>query len=84
MMSEKEFIDSSVDKVVADTSLSWNEKVSWLQEQLQDERAKQRAASESDMIVDQGQGARLSEIEQALESLGADATTCEDTKAATL
>lgn len=84
MSNATDFTYPSIKKVMENESLSMEKKVNCLKEQLHDERAAQRAATESGMVGDNEQGARISELQNALRSLDADVTSSEDTKAATL
>ncbi len=60
-------------------------KINKLQKMLLDERAIQRAATESNMVADEEAGSsRLQVLEQILDEYGVDTTMVEDGKAATL
>jgi hypothetical protein len=83
-MFDEEITYPEIREVLDDNSKSKQEKVEKLKMLLSDERQLQRSASESNMNSDDGKNARLRHLEIALDALGADTTSPEDTKAATL
>ncbi len=84
MPNTEKFTYPSIQKILVHPELSATQKIEKLKLQLEDERAVQRAASESNMIEEEGQGSRMRELEIALDALDAEVTSCQDTKAATL
>lgn len=70
--------------ILADDTLSRDERISRLEALRREARDRQRAASEADMIADDGLNDDLHEIELALHKLGVKTVSSEDTGAATL
>jgi len=83
-MIKEEITYPEIREILDDSSMSKNAKVDKLKVLLSDERQLQRAASESNMNAEDGGNARLRHLELALEALGVDTVSPEDTKAATL
>ncbi|MVA96941.1 hypothetical protein GN330_06710 [Nitratireductor sp. CAU 1489] len=71
-------------EIMADEKLSRDERVSRLETLRREARDRQRAASEADMIPDDGLNDDLHEIELALQRLGVETVSREDGGAATL
>ncbi|MEO9975330.1 MAG: hypothetical protein ABJL58_03920 [Nitratireductor sp.] len=83
MMSETA-MQTELREILADDTLSRDERVSRLEALRREARDRQRAASEADMIADDGLNDDLHEIELALQRLGVKTVSSEDTGAATL
>ncbi len=83
MMSETA-MQTELRAILADDTLSRDERVSRLEALRREARDRQRAASEADMIADDGLNDDLHEIELALQRLGVKTVSSEDTGAATL
>ncbi len=83
-MIEEEITYPEIREILDDSDISNEQKVEKLKLLLSDERQLQRAASESNMNSADGKNARLRHLELALEALGVDIASPEDTKAATL
>ncbi|MEP1290969.1 MAG: hypothetical protein ABJL56_09920, partial [Nitratireductor sp.] len=66
-------------EILADDTLSRDERVSRLEALRREARDRQRAASEADMIADDGLNDDLHEIELALQRLGVKTVSSEDT-----
>lgn len=77
-------ISDVIAKIVEDPALSKPEKVIELERLRQNARAEMRAASESAMVDDADTGDDLKHLDLALEALGADSASIEDSGAATL
>ena len=73
-----------VQRIIDNQNLSNSDKIAELKKLHEDERALQRAATESPMAKDDGQNDRLHDITLALEDLGANAKGPEDNLGATL
>ena len=71
-------------EILDNQNLSQGEKISALKELYDDQRALQRAATESSMNTDDGLNDRLQDIIVALDGLGADTDGSEDNLGATL
>ncbi len=83
-MNKKENITyPAVQNILDDGSLKKEDKIVLLKQLLADERAAQRAATESNMVEDDGLNARLRHVTLALEALDVDLSEEED-DAATL
>ena len=76
--------EQSIDSVLNDTSLSREQMIRKIKTFYFDARARQRAATESPMVGDDGLNNDLMVYERALEGLGIDVTSIEDEGAATL
>jgi hypothetical protein len=83
-MIDEEITYPDIRKILDDSSITNDAKAEKLKVLLSDQRQLQRAASESNMNSEDGENARLRHIELALEALGVDTVSPEDTKAATL
>lgn len=83
-MIEEEITYPDIRDILDDSSKTSDKKIEKLKLLLSDERQLQRAASESNMNYADGENARLRHLELALEALGHDTVSPEDTKAATL
>lgn len=83
-MIEEEITYPDIREILDDSTKSEHQKVAKLKLLLSDERQLQRAASESNMNFEDGGNARLRHLELALEALGVETVSPEDTKAATL
>lgn len=83
-MIEEEITYPDIRDILDDSSKTSDEKIEKLKLLLSDERQLQRATSESNMNSADGENARLRHLELALEALGYDTVSPEDTKAATL
>ncbi|PSM16488.1 MULTISPECIES: hypothetical protein [Nitratireductor] len=70
--------------ILADESLGRDERISRLEALRREARDRQRAATEADMIADDGLNDDLHEIELALQRLGVKTVSREDKGAATL
>ncbi len=84
MKIEEEITYPAIQNILEDKSLNKDQKVEKLTKMFTDERAAQRAATESNMIDDDGLNARLRNIQLALEALDAEVLDDEDETAATL
>ncbi|MEM5501333.1 hypothetical protein WNY59_06985 [Ahrensia kielensis] len=73
-----------VQRVIDNQGLSNGDKIAELKKLHDDERAIQRAASESPMIEDDGLNDRLHDVEVALKNLGVEIKGPEDNLGATL
>ncbi|MBB4302721.1 hypothetical protein GGD81_001757 [Rhodobium orientis] len=76
--------EQTIDSVLNDTSLSREQMIRKIKTLYFDARARQRAATESPMVGDDGLNNDLMAYEQALENLGIDVASIEDEGAATL
>jgi hypothetical protein len=83
-MPKDKITDPDVQKIVDDQKLTNADKVTKLKKMHDNERAIQRAATESPMAQDDGLNDRLHDITLALEDLGADPKGPEDNLGATL
>jgi hypothetical protein len=83
-MIDEEITYPEIRDILDDSSMSSDTKAEKLKVLLSDERQLQRAASESNMNSADGGNARLRHLELALEALGVETASPEDTKAATL
>lgn len=77
-------IHPDVQRVIDNQGLSNGDKIAELKKIYEDERAIQRAATESPMAEDDGLNDRLHDVELALEELEADVKGPEDNLGATL
>jgi hypothetical protein len=82
-MSE-DSVRTDIDCILKDGKLSTQKKIELLRKMHTYIRAQQRTQTESAMIDDPDTGSELRDVENALESLGADPVGPEDTGAATL
>lgn len=82
MHSQEKITYPAVQEILEDGSLSRDDKIELLKQLLVDERAAQRAATESNMVEDDGLNARLRHVTLALEALDVDVS--EEDDAATL
>lgn len=83
-MIDEEITYPEIRDILDDSSKSDDQKAKDLKVLLSDERQLQRAGSESNMNFEDGSNARLRHLELALEALGVETVSPEDTKAATL
>lgn len=80
----KDKVRTEIDEIIKDKSLSRERQIELLRKMHCDLRAQQRAQTESAMIDDPETGQELRDVENALESLGAEPVGPEDSGAATL
>jgi hypothetical protein len=83
-MPKDKITDPDVQQIVDDQKLTNADKITKLKKMHDNERAIQRAATESPMAQDDGLNDRLHDITLALEDLGADPKGPEDNLGATL
>jgi hypothetical protein len=83
-MPKDKITNPDVQQIVDDQKLTNADKISKLKKMHDNERAIQRAATESPMAQDDGLNDRLHDITLALEDLGADPKGPEDNLGATL
>lgn len=83
-MPKDKITDPDVQQIVDDQKLTNADKITKLKKMHEDERAIQRAATESPMAQDDGLNDRLHDITLALGDLGADPKGPEDNLGATL
>ncbi|KPB01562.1 hypothetical protein [Ahrensia marina] len=83
-MPEDKITDPDVQQIVDDQKLANADKITKLKKMHEDERAIQRAATESPMAQDDGLNDRLHDITLALKDLGVDSKGPEDNLGATL
>ncbi|MCW2306616.1 hypothetical protein [Rhodobium gokarnense] len=76
--------EQTIDSVLKDDALSREQKIRTIKTHYFDARARQRAATESPMVDDDGLNNDLMAYERALEGLGVDVASIEDEGAATL
>lgn len=84
MTNTHKTVHPDVQRVVDNQDLSNDQKVTELKKIYDDERALQRAATESPMAKDDGLNDRLHDVEVALKDLNADIKGPEDNLGATL
>ena len=77
-------ITTEIAAVLDNPKLGKSEKISELERMRENARAEMRAASESAMVDDTGNGDELQHLDEALEKLGSNPESIEDRGAATL